>query len=171
MAKKLISTGPAALPGFTVAAVGEEWEPTKPKRLSPFDFLGAINETKTDLIKENPEAVKDYPPWMIGRGLSYFSDTARAANVMNRLSAYWSDVDPDVARAAKYQHFKFCLLVVPSRRRFQREWYKRVDDTWVEVVATYYECSTARAREMVKMHTEEQLEYMKQRISTGESDE
>jgi hypothetical protein len=158
---------PAALPGFTAPTIRPEWEPTAPKRLSPFDFLRSINDNKVDLMRENPAVIKDYSPFMIGRGLSYFSDTVKAANLMNERSAFWSDVDPEVVATAKRQHFRFCLEAVASRPRFQRDWFKPEVDETVAVVAQYYGCSRGKAREMAKMHTPEQLEIMRERLNTG----
>jgi hypothetical protein len=51
-------------------------------KYSPFDFLKAINETKENLIVDD-ETEKQYSPYMINRGLSYFNDTVLIANEMN----------------------------------------------------------------------------------------
>ena len=54
-------------------------------KLSPFDFLNAINTTKEDLLEKDPQNIKDYNPFMVNKGLSYFADTVMQANEMNRL--------------------------------------------------------------------------------------
>jgi len=52
--------------------------------MSPFDFLNAINSTKENLFEKDPQAGKDYKPFLINRGLSYFPDTIFYANQMNQ---------------------------------------------------------------------------------------
>jgi len=51
-------------------------------KMSPFDFLNAINLTKENLIVDD-ETEKQYNAFMVNRGLSYFQDTALIANEMN----------------------------------------------------------------------------------------
>jgi hypothetical protein len=56
--------------------------------MTPFDYINAINANK-DIIgsSDNPEEVeKEYTPFMVNRGLSYFVDTILYANEMNSAS-------------------------------------------------------------------------------------
>ena len=80
---------------------------------SPFDFLNAINLTKANLMAEDDFVVKDYTPFMVNRGLSYFHDTVLLANEMNR----YSELDNDI-------QFSFLLNSVTKRKRFSK-WHKK----------------------------------------------
>ena len=51
--------------------------------MNPFDYLKAINETKKDIMVDDI-AEKEYNPFIINRGLSFFRDTILYANEMNR---------------------------------------------------------------------------------------
>ena len=54
--------------------------------MNPFDYLNSINVSKQNLMRgSNDDAVaeKDYVPYMVNRGLSYFQDTVVIANEMN----------------------------------------------------------------------------------------
>ena len=50
--------------------------------MSPFEYLKAINETKKDIMVDDI-AEKEYNPFIINRGLSFFKDTILYANEMN----------------------------------------------------------------------------------------
>ena len=53
--------------------------------MTPFDFLNEINQGKKDLMADDidQQVEKQYNPFIINRGLSYFKDTALFANEMN----------------------------------------------------------------------------------------
>ena len=52
--------------------------------MGPFEFTKTINETKRNLIDEDPEVEKDYIPFLVNRSLGYFMDTIMYANEMNQ---------------------------------------------------------------------------------------
>lgn len=124
--------------------------------MSPFDFLNAINTSKKDLLREDPLNEKDYKPFMVNRGLSYFSDTIMMANEMNR--------NPDIPK--KWQN-DFLLNTISKKKRFS-EWHKKDKNSEsLELIMEYYKYSTERAKEVLGMFTDEQLEMIKQRMSKG----
>ena len=51
--------------------------------MNPFDYLKAINETKKDIMVDDI-AEREYNPFIINRGLSFFKYTILYANEMNR---------------------------------------------------------------------------------------
>ena len=85
--------------------------------MTPFDFLNAINLTKKDLIAEDPQAEKEYLPYLINRGLSYFPDTILYANEMNQR---WE--------APNEWQFSFFLNTISRKKRFSK-WHKKDADT------------------------------------------
>ena len=52
--------------------------------MTPFDYLNAINQSKENLIVDELSE-KEYVPFVVNKGLSYFPDTILYANEMNRL--------------------------------------------------------------------------------------
>jgi hypothetical protein len=153
--KVVDADAPAVLPGFTAPKAA--YVPEKPQRLSPFDFLKAITQTKINLMADDPSLEKDYVPFIVTRALSYFSDTCKIANFLQLRAG----------TITNRQHFEFLLYSLPKYGFRKSEWYKPVSDEAVAVVAAYYECSKRHARSMVSMHTPEQLDHMRARLATG----
>jgi hypothetical protein len=124
--------------------------------MSPFDFLNAINTTKKDLLREDPLNEKDYSPYMVNRGLSYFSDTVMMANEMNRNSGI----------PKKWQN-DFLLNTISKKKRFS-QWHKKDKNSEsLQLVMDYYKYSTERAKEVLSIFTDDQIESIKQRMNRG----
>lgn len=124
--------------------------------MSLWDFVGSINETKKDLIAEDPQNEKDYVPFMINRALSYFPDTIMYANEMNQH-----------ASLAKKMQYDFYLYAIPKKRRFSK-WSKAdkpSDD--IKLIMTHYQYNRAKALEVLDLLTEDQLKDLKEKYKTG----
>lgn len=124
------------------------------EKLSPFDFLNAINTTKAQLIVD-PETEKQYSAFMVNRGLSYFQDTIFAANEMNKYHQLDSRLQ-----------FDFLINIVRKRKRFSK-WFKPEESSLIEVVKEYYGYSNEKARQALTLLSDEQLEKLKQKVSKG----
>ena len=123
--------------------------------MSPFDFLKAINETKEDLFVD-PQAEKDYSAYMINRGLSFFPDTILYANAMNRVS-----------HIPKKSQFVFLSLNITKRKRFS-QWHKRDKETEsLSMVMAYFGYSSEKAKEALKILSDDQLSIIKGRQEQG----
>lgn len=124
--------------------------------MSFFDFLNAINDTKKDLIREDPLTEKDYVSFMINRGLSYFPDTILYANEMNQY-----------ASVPKTWQFDFYRLAIPKKKRFSK-WHKRDQNSEeLEVVMKEYNYSSQKAMQALELLTEEQIKELKEKYKTG----
>lgn len=124
--------------------------------MSFFDFLNAINDTKEDLLRKDPLTEKEYVPFMINRGLSYFPDTVMYANEMNRH-----------ASIPKKWQFEFFLHGIRKKKRFSK-WAKKTttaDD--IILIMKEYDYSAKRAQEALEMLTETQLKDMREKYITG----
>jgi NACalpha-BTF3-like transcription factor len=131
-------------------------EKVKSTKKSPFDFLNAINVTKENLMAEDEFTVKDYSPFMVNRGLSYFPDTILYANEMNRNA----DLDNDI-------QFSFLLNSVTKRKRFSK-WFKKDPDTDdVKLVMEYYGYSNEKALQALQLLSPESLEMIKEKLYKG----
>ena len=123
--------------------------------MTPFDFLNAINETKKDLIKEDPSNEKEYSAWMVNRGLSYFPDTVMYANEMNQrhqISNKWQ--------------FQFLLNSIPKKKRFSK-WFKREEEKHLKLVMDCYGYSSEKAKQVLGILTQEQLKTIEEKQYTG----
>lgn len=124
--------------------------------MSPFDFINAINLTKKDLFSEDSMAKKDYAPFIINRGLSYFPDTVLYANEMNRNAGIPED----------WQFF-FLLNSISKKKRFSK-WHKKDAETEsLRLVKEYFGYSDAKANEALSILTEDQLTMIKEKLYKG----
>ena len=125
---------------------------------NPFEYIGSINQTKKDLIRtsENPElAEKQYSPFLVNRGLSYFPDTIMFANEMNML--------PDLANIMQYEYL---FHSVRKGKRFSK-WSKPDKHQRLLDIAEYYQCSLVKASEISGVITDEQYSSIKELLSHG----
>ena len=123
--------------------------------MTPFDFLNAINENKKDLFVD-PQAEKDYTPFMINRGLSFFADTILYANEMNMR----------VLIPAKWQ-FDFLKNSISKKKRFSK-WHKRdATPEQVKLVMKHYKYSEKRAMEALNVMTPKQVIELQQAYDQG----
>ena len=124
--------------------------------MSFFDFLNAINDTKKDLLREDPLTEKDYVPFMINRGLSYFPDTVLYANEMN-----------SAAHIPKQWQFDFYRIGVSKRKRFSK-WHKqeKIEED-VKLVMREYEYSHQKALQIIDLLSETQLKELREKYSSG----
>ena len=123
--------------------------------MTPFDFLNAINQSKKDLIKEDPTNEKEYSAWMVNRGLSYFPDTVMYANEMNQrhqISNKWQ--------------FQFLLNSIPKKKRFS-PWFKREEEKNLKLVMDCYGYSSEKAKQVLGILTPEQLKTIEEKQYTG----
>jgi len=119
------------------------------------DFLTAINQTKKNLMDEDPMAEKEYLPFVVNRTLSYFLDTVLYANEANIRNT-----------ADKKLQFDLLLNSIRSNRRFSR-WLKPDENKDIDAIKEYYGYSNQRAKEVLDLLTGEQLSFIHERLSRG----
>ena len=123
--------------------------------MSPFDFLNAINDTKKNLF-EDPQAAKDYKPFIVNRGLSYFHDTVLYANEMNK----HPELDKD-------QQFSFFLNIISRKKRFSKWSKKDATTDAIELVKEYFAYSSEKAKDALSLLSEEHLIMIKEKLYKG----
>jgi|TARA_R110000822_G_scaffold122570_4_gene256718 hypothetical protein len=123
-------------------------------KLSPFDFLKSINDTKKNIM-ELPEHEKMYVPFVTNRSLSYFPDTVLLANEMNR----YHHID------SKLQ-YQFLINIVRKRKRFSK-WVKPEIENDIESVKEYYGYSNDKARQVLRLLSSEQLTIIRDKVNKG----
>ena len=119
-------------------------------------YLTAINWSKKKLMDTDDETwEKKYPPYIINKGLSYFSDTVMYANEMNRLH-----------HASKHMQFSFLINTIRSQKRFSK-WLKASKIKDLDAVKTYFGYSNNRAREALSVLNKKQIDYIKEKLYKG----
>ena len=122
--------------------------------MNPFDYLKAINETKKDIMVDDI-AEREYNPFIINRGLSFFKDTILYANEMNR----YHHLDNRV-------QFDFFINIIRKKKRSSK-WIKASDVDNLELIKEYYGYSNEKAKSALSLMSNEQIEQLKQRIYKG----
>ena len=119
------------------------------------DWLNSINFTKENLIEEDSTLVKEYPPFIINKCLSGHLDCVLFANEMNR----YHFLDKDM-------QYNFYLNILRKRKRFS-PWLRKDKVSDLEIVKRYYGYSNEKASQALKILSNEQLNFIKQRLETG----
>jgi hypothetical protein len=122
--------------------------------MNPFEYLKAINETKKDIMVDDI-AEKEYNPFIINRGLSFFKDTILFANEMNR----YHHLDHRV-------QFDFFINIIRKKKRWSK-WIKASDIDNLKLIKEYYGYSNEKAKSALSLMSNEQIEQLKQRIYKG----
>ena len=119
------------------------------------DWLNSINLTKEDLLERDPNAKKTYPPYIINRCLSGHLDCVLFVNEMNK----YHFLDKDL-------QYSFYLNTVRKRKRFS-PWLRKdkIDD--LDCVKKYYGYSNEKALQVLKILSNEQIHFIKQRLEIG----
>jgi len=119
---------------------------------TPFDYVKAIQSTKEDMIVDDLSE-KEYNPFIVNRALSMGIDTVLQANEMNQRH-----------HLGKKLQFDFLLNSISKRKRFDK-WQKADKSEDLEYVKAYYNYSYPKAVSAISVLTNEQLDYIKKKIT------
>jgi len=128
--------------------------------VNPFEFVNAINSTKENLFKTKGYTKKDYSAFLVNKAFSYYHDTIMIANEANR----WLNDCPAET------HYLFYLDIVDKGKRFTK-WGKEIKDPNVAVIMKHYNYSNEKAREVVKLFSDEEIDKIRKMYYTGGSTE
>jgi hypothetical protein len=119
------------------------------------DWLNSINQTKKNLIDEDPTLEKEYPPYIINRCLSGHIDTILFCNEMNMYNFL-----------PKKMQYDFFINTIRKKNRFS-PWLNKNTIKNIEYVKKYYGYSNEKAKQALAILTEEQLNFIKSKFETG----
>jgi len=122
--------------------------------MTPWEYIKAINETKEDIITDE-QSEKDYIPFIVNRGLSYFPDTVQYANDMNR--------SPHLDKVMQFSYLK---ASVRKRKRFSK-WVKAEKHDNLQLVIDYYAVSKKKALTILSILTKTEINDLKCRTNKG----
>lgn len=121
--------------------------------MNPFDFVNSVNHTKEDIMTEDNES--DYNSFLVNRSLSYFRDSVLIANEMNRYH-----------HADNKLQYQFLINILRKRKRFSK-WHKQETSHVVDALKRIYNYSDEKARQVLPLLTDEQLEDIIRKVDTG----
>ena len=119
------------------------------------DWLNSINQTKKNLIDEDPLIEKDYSPYIVNRIYSGHLDAIMFANEMNMYNFL-----------PKKLQYDFYLNSLRSKKRFS-PWLRKDEIKDLELVKRYYGYSNEKAQQALKILTKDQLNFIKSKFETG----
>lgn len=119
------------------------------------DIIPSILQTKKCIINDDIDA-KDYNPFIVNRALSYHLDCVPYVNEMN--------LYPELDKDMQYQYY--LNNIRQMKRKFQ-PWQKSELDKNIECVKIYFGYSDQKAKDALKILTEEQIAEIKIKTDKG----
>jgi len=123
--------------------------------MNPFDYVNQILYGKKNLIVDE-ESEKGYAPFLINRSLSYHKDCIAYANEMN--SRHHLD---------KKLQYDFFLNTIRSQKRPFAKWVKSEKSEDLECIKQVFGLSNEKAREAMRLLSNEQIQQLKEQTDTG----
>ena len=121
------------------------------------DWLNSINQTKKNLIDEDPSIEKDYAPYIVNRIYSGHLDAIMFANEMNMYNFL-----------PKKMQYDFFINTLRVKKRFS-PWLRKDEIKDLDYVKRYYGYSNEKAKQILKILSKEQLNFIKSKFETGGS--
>ena len=109
------------------------------------EIIPSILQTKKNVIRDDLD-IKDYVPFVVNRALSYHMDCVLYANEMN--------INCNLDKDMQYQ---FYLNTIRSMKRKFAPWQKSLSDKNIEAVKRYFGYSNDKAKEALRILTDEQI--------------
>ena len=119
--------------------------------MNPFELIKSISSTKKDILENE----KDYNAFMVNRGLSYFPDTVIYANEMNKFHHLDSRLQ-----------YQFLINTIRKRNRFSK-WNKSIESENINAIKKYYNYSNEKARDVLPLLSNKNLNTIRGRINYG----
>ena len=122
-----------------------------------FDFVGGINYKKTYILSEDYDNQLEgqYKAFLVNRSLSFNFDTILQANEMNTRTHLDNKLQ-----------YHYLLNIIRPKNRFGR-WLKAEKYEAIDLIVEYYGYSLQKAREVVDIFSDEDLNTLRQELFTG----
>lgn len=99
---------------------------------------------------------KEYNPWIINQAMSYYMDTILFAAEMNKY--------PSLSKQMQYD---FYFNAIKKRSRQYSPWLKKEKHEDLELAKRYFNVSIKKAKDIINILTEEQLDMIRDEMDTG----
>jgi len=119
------------------------------------EIVPSILQTGKSVLHDEID-YRDYKPFPINRALSNHMDCVMYANEMN----LWPSTDKDM----QYQYYLNSIRHM--KRKFQ-PWHKSKNDENIDCVKTYFGYSNQKAKEALRILTDEQIAEIKRKTDKG----
>jgi hypothetical protein len=119
------------------------------------EIIPSILQTKKSVFQDQYD-YKDYKPFVVNRALSYHMDCVLYVNEMN----IHTGIDQDM------QYSYLLNTIRPMKRKFQ-PWQKSEVDKDIECVKQYFGYSNEKAKDALRILTEEQIADIRAKTTKG----
>lgn len=119
------------------------------------EIIPSILQTKKSVINDDIDQ-KDYVPFVVNRALSFHLDCILYVNEIN--------LHPGMDKDMQYQYL--LNTIRPMRRKFQ-PWQKTETDKNLQYVKEYFKYSNSKAKEALRILTDEQITDIRIKIDKG----
>lgn len=119
------------------------------------EIIPSILQTKKCVINDDIDA-KDYTPFVVNRALSYHVDCILYANEMNINNMLDKDMQ-----------YQYLLNTIRSMKRKFQPWQKVEADNNMECVKEYFGYSNQKAKEALRILSDEQIAEIKAKTNKG----
>ena len=119
------------------------------------DYLYSINQSKKNILDDDPDAARKYPAFVINKCLSSFTDTVLYANEMNKNS-----------HLPPRMQYDFLINSVKPRKRFS-PWTRKDSIDYLDVVKEYYGYNDDKALQALRILTKDQLDKISYLLRKG----
>ena len=126
---------------------------------NPFVYVDSVTNSKKNLMRGSANddlAEKGYKPYMTNRSLSYHQDCILYANEMN--------MRKHLEHKLQYEYL---LNTLRKRKRRGSKWGKDKPDATVEMIMEYYGYGRAKAEQVLRVLTDEQLAMIEVALDKG----
>lgn len=120
------------------------------------DIIPSILFTKQNVFTEE-ESIKEYNPYIVNKALSNHVDCVMYVNNMNL--AY------QVHPKAQYDYL---INTIRAKKRPFTKWYKPEKQEDLDAVKLFFGYSDRKARETIKLLTDEQIDIIKRKTTIGD---
>jgi hypothetical protein len=119
------------------------------------DWLNSINQTKKNIMDEDLSSIKEYSPYIINKCMSGHIDCIMLSNEMNKNSFL-----------DKKLQYDFFINIVRTKKRFS-PWIRKDKIRDIDIIKKYFGYSDQKAEDALRILSEEQINYIRQKIETG----
>jgi hypothetical protein len=121
-----------------------------------FDYVSTINKKVGVYPDDNLEEFESvYEPYVVNMAFCRYPDTIEHVDFLVS--------NPNLT---KRQHFDYLYYSVPKKNRYEK-WNKVDDDIRLETISAVYNYSINKAREVVDLFSDEDLELLKTKLIKG----
>lgn len=118
------------------------------------EVLPSLLENKKSIITSENE--KEYKPYLTNKCLSQHNDCILFINEMNMMC--------DLDKKLQYDYY---INILKAKKRKYQKWYKATESDDINAIKEYYDYSSEKAKDALRILSAEQLNYIKEIINKG----